>query len=136
MGSDRLLKKTGRAAVTLFFFGVLMPSAHAIHKKGDEQVHGKIVAAEKRRVESPDYPVGGSNPSDAPLTSRYYEFEVSIRVACTTYVGTYQTPFNYLPLAFNPNQSIAFRLTKHVMYFDSPGVEDIRMHIRTSRKEC
>ena len=84
-------------------------------------VQGTVVDVQKHKVYSPDYMMGGSNPADAPpLTSRYYAFEVSVRVDCKTYVGRYETPFNYLPSVFSVNQPIQLRLTKHVMYFDLP----------------
>jgi hypothetical protein len=59
---------------------------------------GTVVAVQKHKVYSPDSTIGGSNPSDAPLTSRYYAYDVSVRVDCRTYVGRYETPINYLPL--------------------------------------
>jgi len=82
---------------------------------------GIVVDVQKHKVCSPGYMIGGSNPADAPpLTSRYYAFEVSVRVDCKTYVGRYETPFNYLPSVFTVNQPIQLGLTKHVMYFDLP----------------
>ena len=109
-------------------------SAHGAHLKAKEQVQGQIVEVQKRRVQSPQYTVGGSNPSDAPLVSRYYEFQVAIRVGCMTYIGSYDTPFNYAP--FTADQRIAFRLTKHVMYFNVPDTAGIRMHIVHRQNEC
>jgi hypothetical protein len=109
-------------------------NVHAARNRAQEWVQGQVVDVQKQRVQSPEYTMGGSNPSDAPLTSRYYKFEVSVRVGCTTYVGTYQTPFNYSP--FMPDQRIKFRLTKRVMYFDIPDSAGIRMHIAHRRDEC
>jgi hypothetical protein len=99
-------------------------------------VQGTVVHVQQRRIYSPDSTLGGSNPSDAPLTSRYYAYEVSVRVDCKTYVGRYETPFNYLPSEFTSDQPIRVRLTKHVMYFDLPNDPDMRMGIVRRRSDC
>ena len=83
-------------------------------------VQGTVVDVQKHKVYFPDSMMGGSNPADVPLTATYHAFEVSVRVDCKTYVGRYETPFNYLPSVFSVNQPIQLRLTKHVMYFDLP----------------
>jgi len=113
-----------------------MLCAQAARKRAQEWVQGQVVEVQKHREQSPEYTMGGSNPSDAPLTTRYYAFEVSIRVGCTTYVGIYQTPFNSLPPEFSPDRRIRFRLTKHVMYFEIPDSAGIGMHIAHRRNEC
>ena len=99
-------------------------------------MEGTVVQVQQHRVYSHDPMIGGSNPSDAPLTSRYYTYEVSVRVECETYVGRYQTPFNYLPSVFTLNQPVQVRLTKHVMYFDLPNDPDLRMGIVRRKAEC
>jgi hypothetical protein len=103
---------------------------------GSQYVQGTVADVQKHRVYSPESTMGGSNPSDAPLTSRYYAFEVSVRVDCRAYVGRYETPFNYLPSAFIPDQPIQLRLTKHVMYFDLPNDPDMRMGIMRRSSNC
>jgi hypothetical protein len=132
----RVVKVRVCATVALFISVMSSCYAYGVHRPKEEQVRGQVLAVRKSRVQSPEYTMGGSNPSDAPLTSRYYEFEVSIRVGCMRHVGKYQTAFNYLPAAFDPDQAIQFRLTKHVMYFDVPDTAGIRMHIIHRRNEC
>jgi hypothetical protein len=128
------VRVASRAIIAILVIVLTALYVHAARNRTPEWVQGQVVNVQKRRVQSPEYTMGGSNPSDAPLTSRYYEFEVSVRVGCTTYVGTYQTPFNYLP--FTPDQRIRFRLTKRAMYFDVPDSAGIRMHIAHRRDEC
>lgn len=111
-------------------------SASPTSAKSNPYVQGTVVAVQKQKVYSPDYPMGGNNPTDAPLTSRYYAFEVSVRIDCRTYVGRYETPFNYLPSVFTPDQLIQLRLTKHVMYFDLPYYPDLRMGIIHRSSDC
>jgi len=101
-----------------------------------QYVWGTVVDVRKYKVQFPEYTMGGSNPADAPLTSRYYAYQVSIRVDCKKYVGRYETPFNYLPSAFSPDQPIRVRLTKHVMYFDLPNNPDLRIGIVRRSAVC
>lgn len=128
------MRVAARAIITILV--ILVPAIYvrAARNRMQEWVQGQVVDVQKQRVQEPEYTMGGSNPSDAPLTSRYYGFEVSIRVGCTTYVGTYKTPLNYLP--FTPDQRIKVRLTKHVMYFEVADSAGIRMHIAHRRDEC
>ena len=105
-------------------------------RNAKEHVQGTVVDVASHQVESPAYTIGGSNPSDAPLTSRYYVYEVSIRVGCETYVVRYETPFHYLPSAFALTQRLEFRLTKHVMYFEIPYTAGVRMAIIRRHREC
>jgi hypothetical protein len=116
---------------------ILVPALYAAtQSRSDSYVQGTVVMVKKQKIYSPDATLGGSNPSDAPLTSRYYAYEVSVRVDCKTYIGRYETPFNYLPSAFTPDQPIPVRLTKHVMYFDLPNDPDMRMGIVRRKSEC
>ena len=117
---------------------VVVPGLYASQTQGSSNsyVQGTVVDVQKHQVYSPAYTIGGSNPSDAPLTSQYYAYEVSVRVDCQTYVGRYETPFNYLPSAFTLDQPIQVRLTKHVMYFDLPNDPDMRMGIVRRSSEC
>lgn len=116
-----------RVLITALLVGLAFGSAARAYSP--EFVRGTVVRVQKYKTQSPEYTMGGSNPSDAPLTSSYYTFEVSIRSGCTVYVARYLTPFNYLPSAFTDDKSVSVRLTKHVMYFDLPDNPDLRMGI-------
>jgi hypothetical protein len=112
---------------------VIVMTAGALYAKAKSPqsnafVQGTVLSVQKEDVQSPQA-MGGTNPTDAPLQSTYYAYNVSIHVGCATYVGRYETPFNYFPSAFSPNHSIAVRLTKHVMYFDVPGENEMKMAI-------
>jgi len=122
-------------AITVLVMVPMLNGAAALGAS-NPYVQGTVVDVQKHRVYSPDYMMGGSNPADAPLTSPYYAFEVSVRIDCKTYVGRYETPFNYLPSVFSVNQPIQLRLTKHVMHFDLPYDPDMRMGIIRRRSEC
>lgn len=118
--------------------GVIVPLLNASPSQRNSNlfVQGTVLNVQQHKVFSPAYTIGGSNPSDATLTSRYYAYEVSVRVDCKTYVGRYETPFRYLPSEFTPSQPIEVRLTKHVMYFDLPNDPDMRMGILHRYSGC
>jgi hypothetical protein len=117
---------------------VVVPTLNAspTRTSSNAYVQGVVIEVQKRKIYSPDFTIGGSNPSDAPLTSRYYAYEVSVRVDCKTYVGRYETPLNYLPSEFTPDRPIQVRLTRHVMYFDLPNDPDMRMGIVQRISTC
>ncbi len=123
-------------AIYITVFVIIVPMLYAAEQVNSTYVQGTVVRVQQHKVYSPDVMIGGSNPSDAPLTSRYYTYEVSVRVDCNTYVGRYETPFNYLPSAFTADQPIQVHLTKHVMYFDLPNDPDLRMGIVRRTSEC
>ncbi|MGA8492450.1 MAG: hypothetical protein WB711_18635 [Terriglobales bacterium] len=117
---------------------VIVPVLNASPTRNNSSlfVQGTVLRVEQHKVYSPEYTIGGSNPSDAPLTTRYYAYEVAVRVNCKTYVGRYETLLNYLPSEFTPNEPIQVRLTKHVMHFDLPYDPDLRMGIVRRKSDC
>jgi len=121
-------------AIVVFLTAGAMLGASS--NRGARYVQGTVVDVQEHKMQSPDYTLGGSNPSDAPLTSRYYVFDIAVRVDCTTYVGHYQTAFNYLPSIFTRDQKIEMRLTKRVMYFDVPNYPDFRIGITRRKGTC
>lgn len=126
-----------RKARLLLFFLMSAAVLHAYAAQDNRRsVIGTVVSVQESKVQSPEYTLGGSNPSDAPLTSRYYEFQVAIRIGCDVYIGRYQTAFNYLPSAFTAERTIPVRLTKHVMHFDLQSDPDLRVGIIRRRTVC
>jgi hypothetical protein len=132
---EKIMKKNIAIGIAVLVIAPML-NASPTRSKPNPFVSGMVVEVQKQKVYFPDYAIGGSNPSDAPLTSRYYAYRVSVRVDCKTYVGRYETPFNYLPSEFTPNQPIQVHLTKHVMYFDLPNDPDMRMGIVRRSSDC
>jgi hypothetical protein len=132
---EKIMKKTIAIAIAVLVIALILNASPA-RGSANPFVQGIVIEVQKQKVYFPDYAIGGSNPSDAPLTSRYYAYRVSVRVDCKTYIGRYETPFNYLPSEFTPNQPIQMRLTKHVMYFDLPNDPDMRMGIVRRSSDC
>ncbi|HZR56071.1 MAG TPA: hypothetical protein VFA74_04295 [Terriglobales bacterium] len=77
----------------------------------------------------------GDNPSDAPLQSTVYSYDIGIRLNCALYVARYDSAFNYLPSAFTPNQNIEINLQKHVVEVALPGNRDVRMSINRRNQD-
>lgn len=71
---------------------------------------------------------GGDNPSDAPLRSESYDYRVTLRVGCGTYVGQYESAYDYLPSSIAPSNKVNVKLQGHFMDVDS-GSEELHMPI-------
>jgi hypothetical protein len=115
-------------------FGVLLVCVNAKTTRDVDQGYqtATVVSVEKHQA-SPNY-IGG-NPTDSPLQSRDYAYEVGIRLDCDVYVGLYQSATNYLPADFAPNKTVDVRLRKHVLYVSLPYSDwDVKMGILTHRR--
>ncbi len=71
----------------------------------------------------------GDNPSDSPLPSTIYSYDIGIRLNCTVYVVRYETGMDYLPSVFTPHHSVEVNPQKHVMYVNVPGEREMRLGI-------
>jgi hypothetical protein len=117
-----------------WFFGALLAVGGSTSlfslptSKAAQLAQAQVLGVQKHEVASPQYS-GGGTPSDAPLESEYYAFDVSVRVKCATYVARYETPFDYFPLAFAPGETTPVRVTKHILYFHVPDHEEMKMAI-------
>lgn len=88
---------------------------------------GKITSVEKQEVMEPAYS-GGDNPSDAPLQSQSYAYNIGVETGCATYVAHFESPYDYLPSAFSANREVPVRVSKHTMDFDL-GYREMQMRI-------
>jgi hypothetical protein len=88
---------------------------------------GTILNVDKKEVTNPD--TCCSSPTDAPLQNQYFAYDVSVKVNCGTYVGHYESPYDYLPSSLAPNQKVEVRPGKHNLYFDLPGDRELKMAI-------
>lgn len=86
-----------------------------------------VLRVQRREVHGPN--ICCSSAVDMPLQSRYYAYEISLRVRCGTYEGRYETAFDFFPPVFRTGNSLQVRLTKHDMYFDVPGGPDLKIPI-------
>ena len=120
------------SALVCVLAGVLISSSlYATSAKSDsskksEYQTGTVLRVQRREEGSTSNYVGDS-PSDAPLRSEVYAYDISIRVNCATYVGRWNSAFDYLPSVFSPNRTVQVRVEKHLMYVDVPGEKEFRM---------
>jgi hypothetical protein len=115
-------------------FCVPLVGLHAKASRDVEQGYqtATVVSVEKYQTRS-NY--AGDNPTDAPLQARNYAYQIGIRLECDTYVGLYQSAFNYLPSDFAPNKTVDVRMRKHVMYISLPYRDwDVEMGILSHRR--
>ena len=113
-------------AVALISPSVYGQSAKAdSNNKKSEFLTGTILQVQRHEEDSASNYVGDA--SDAPLRSDVYAYDISIRVNCATYMGHWNSEFDYLPSVFSPNRAVQVRLEKHVMYVDVPGEKEFRM---------
>ena len=110
-------------------FGALLCAPPLYASAGKELVSqtGRVLAVDKKEVTSPNECC--YNSSDAPLQTRYFAYEVSVKLNCGTYVGHYESPYDYLPSELTPNRMVQVRLAKREMYFEFPGDREMKMPI-------
>lgn len=75
----------------------------------------------------------GTNPADAPLESKIYAYDVTVRVACETYVGHYESSSDSLPASIADKNPVQARAGKHFLYLKLPSNQQMKMAI-VSRK--
>ncbi len=103
--------------------GVLQVGAFASAKQPYESATVVSVA----NHENPSVYVG--NPTDAPLQSEVYSYDIGIALNCAVYTVRYETGLDYLPSVFSPNQTVKVSLEKHVMNVNLPGAREVRLSI-------
>jgi hypothetical protein len=86
-----------------------------------------ITSVQRQAETEPAYS-GGDNPSDAPLESQYYAYNVGVKTSCGTYVTRFESPYDYLPSAFSANRALPVRVGKNTMNFDL-GYRQMQMNI-------
>lgn len=104
-------------------FGALPPAV------SDGFEPGEVLRIKQQQAQAPLFQFGSGNPADAPLASRYYSYEVAVRVNCAIYTGRYDSAVHYLPAALRARNVISVQVTKHHMYFNLPGYQQWVMNI-------
>jgi hypothetical protein len=84
-----------------------------------------VVRAQKYEPEVPRH----GKFTDAPAPSSQYDADVSIRLNCLVYVGRYESPIDYLPGVFVPDQSVEVSPGKHFLYVRVPGTGEVKLRI-------
>ena len=124
---EEIVKSKLYAVIFVSIVIVPLLSASPMQVQSKLYQQGTVLSVDRQEVTSPNECCYSG--TDSPVQTQYYAYDVSVRVACVTYVGRYETPFDYLPSAFGPNKTIQVRLTKHILYFDVPGDKEMKMGI-------
>jgi hypothetical protein len=104
-----------RAALMLAMFST---ATFAMVRSADA-TQGTIVSVQKSTVVTPETNTG--NPTDNPLQTQYYRYDISVKVGDGLYVGRYDSAFDDLSDSLAPDHVVSIRLQKGVMSLDSQG---------------
>ena len=110
-------------ALLVLMCGVLLTGAFGSAK----QPYQSATVVSVANHETPSVYVG--NPTDTPLQSEVYSYDIGIELNCTVYMVRYETGLDYLPSVFSPNQTVEVSLEKHVMNVNLPGTREVRLSI-------
>lgn len=121
-------------AASVLLCGIAIPAIHASSTAQPKPFEtAAILSVHKQELHEPPY-YGGDNPSDAPLQSEVFAYEVAVRTACGTYVTRYESPYDYLPSAFTENSHLPLQVGKHNISFDL-GYRQMQMPIEHRKKD-
>jgi hypothetical protein len=114
-----------KSGLTLFVLisGALLMRGHA----GTKRPYQSATVVSVANHEDPSRYVG--NPTDAPLQSEAYSYDIGIELNCTVYIVRYETGLDYLPSVFSPNHMVEVSLEKHVMNVNLPGAREVKLSI-------
>jgi hypothetical protein len=125
MRSEVTLSRTRNSLIWLLLFGMLIEPSVVTAETPRTFQRAVVVSTQKHEPDSPHY----SKRMDAPTPATEYDFDISIRLNCSIYVGRYLSAIDYLSSAFAANQAIEVSLEKHVILARVPGNQDIKMGI-------
>jgi hypothetical protein len=108
--------------------GLLLGTMHAATKTVDQTATVVSVDSHEPQYNS-NY--AGTNPSDFPLQSELYHYDIAARVGSTIYRISYDSALDYLPSVFANNHPIQVNLRKHVMYVTLPDEGEVRLPIES-----
>ena len=118
----------GSLALLVLMCGGLLTGAFASAK----QPYQLATVVSLANHETPSVYVG--NPTDAPVQSEVYSYDIGIELNCTVYTVRYETGLDYLPSVFSPNQTVEVSSQKHVMNVNLPGGREVRLGIGGRRR--
>jgi hypothetical protein len=123
-----------RTALLVFLFAVVSLAA-AFAKATQPKTYQNATVLRVNKYEEPPI-VGSDNPTDAPAADpETFSYDISIRVHCGSYVGRYQSWYDYMPVELSPNHKIRVRLTRSVMYVPIPNQKELEMPIVSKHVE-
>jgi len=119
-----------RFMLCVLAFVAAAASGLAAAKTGDQPA---TVVSVERHDNPSSFDYAGSNPSDGPLQSENYSYDIRIRVGSAVYRTRYDSVLDYLPAVFATNRPIQVNLMKHVAYVTLPDDRAVRMTVESRR---
>ncbi len=86
---------------------------------------GKILAVEKHEPEI----LCCYSGTDTPLQSNVVEYDITVQIEGTIYLGRYQTWTGYLPTAWAKDHLVDSKVEKHFVYLKTPAGEEIPLSL-------
>jgi len=118
-------------AVVVVSLAVL--SASAKPTQSNQYLQGTVLRVDRHEAAQR---IAGENPSDAPLADpAVFAYDIAVHVDCGTYVGRYQSWYDYIPSVFKANQTIQLRLHRSVMYVNVPNEKEVELNIVSKHLE-
>ena len=115
-----------KKALLFCFVGLLVASCTAFARTGESHQSATVMRVQKHEA---DTPFVGSNPTDAPLHSDVYLYDVWLKVDCAIYVVRYQSAFDQPPSIFTPARQVDVGVGRHVLYASIPRGADVKLSI-------
>jgi hypothetical protein len=106
--------------------GVLMTCMHA--STNTEYQSETVISVGRHAIPSNS---DDGDPSDAPLQSQVYSYDIGIRIGGTVYRTSYVSAFDDLPTVFIANHSVQVNLKRHILYVELPGERAVQMAIES-----
>jgi len=103
----------------LLLCGTVYLAAQAKQETKSDRYESGTVSSVDKYVPESNY-LG--SPTDAPLQSDYYGYDVGIRVNCTIYVGRYESALDYLPISLAPDHPVDVLVQKHTLHVRMPDL--------------
>jgi hypothetical protein len=113
--------------------GALLTNLHAA--TNPEYQPATVVSVEGRAIPSND---AGGSPTDAPLQSEVYSYDIGIRLGDTVYITAFDSTVDELPSDFAANRPVQVNMKKSVMEVELSGDRTVEMAIenRTGVKDA
>ncbi len=125
MHPEVILSRACNLLIWLFLVGMFIESMVVMAETSRTFQRAIVVSAQKHEPDSVHY----NKRMDAPASATEYDYDISIRLNCSIYVGRYLSAIDYLPGVFAADQTIEISLEKHVMLVRVPGTGEIKMGI-------
>ncbi len=119
------MSRTCNSLIRVLLIGIFVESAVLMAETSRTFQQAVVVGTQKYEPDSPHY----GKRTDAPTPATEYDYDISIRLNCSIYVGRYISVIDFLPAVFTADKTIEVSLEKRVMLVRVPGTGEIKMGI-------